>query len=173
MSLLLYGCCIMQCIFFLQTLTIHPQKCYTPALNRIVLQSNFITCIKQRYNIFDFWFIYFTFTLFRHFMGHFQLVFMFSSSNFFCDHRCGRFQLSWLAIEQFQDFQLCLTVSPVSTRPLFSSPVAGLASPISGAYLISGTGRFREIRVPNFRDDRTITEILTCLNPGLRKLLSA
>ena len=42
----------------------------------------------------------------------------------------------------------------------------------SGACLISGTGRdgtgrFRKMRVPNFRDDGTITEILTCLNPGI------
>lgn len=34
----------------------------------------------------------------------------------------------------------------------------------------SFTGRFRKMRVPNFRDDGTITEILTCLNPGSRKL---
>ena len=41
-----------------------------------------------------------------------------------------------------------------------------------GTYLISGTGRdgtgrSRKMRVPNFRDDGTITEILTCLNPGI------
>ena len=40
------------------------------------------------------------------------------------------------------------------------------------AYLISGTerdgtGQSRKMRVPNFRDDGTITEILTCLNPGI------
>ena len=43
---------------------------------------------------------------------------------------------------------------------------------IEGAYLISGTGRdgtgqFRKMCVPNFWDDGTITEILTCLNPGI------
>ena len=43
------------------------------------------------------------------------------------------------------------------------------------AYLISGmgcdgTGRFRKMCVPNFRDDRTITEILTCLNPGIMQI---
>ena len=43
---------------------------------------------------------------------------------------------------------------------------------LGGAYLISGTGRdgtgrSRKIRLPNFRDDGTITEILTYLNPGI------
>ena len=44
-------------------------------------------------------------------------------------------------------------------------------------YLISGTGRdgtgrFREIRVPNFRDDGTVTEILTCLKSGITEDLN-
>ena len=40
------------------------------------------------------------------------------------------------------------------------------------AYLISGTGRFRNIRVPNFRDGGTVTEILTCLKSGITENLT-
>ena len=42
-------------------------------------------------------------------------------------------------------------------------------------YLISGTGRdgtIPEIRVPNFRDDGTVTEILTCLKSGIMENLT-
>ena len=43
----------------------------------------------------------------------------------------------------------------------------------TGGNFRDGTGRFRKIRVPNFWDDTMITEILTCLILGTRKLLSA
>ena len=33
-----------------------------------------------------------------------------------------------------------------------------------------GTGRSRKIRVPNFRDGGTVTEILTCLKSGITKI---
>ena len=47
----------------------------------------------------------------------------------------------------------------------------------SRAYLISGTGRngtgrFRKIRVPNFRDAGTVTEVPTCLKYGITENLT-